>query len=248
MNVGPIERWLTVLVAVKDNPTGLARTLGSILSQDVAACEIVVIDGSRDERTSDSAKCVLRAQGVPWTLLRSDDISVYEAMNFGLRSVETDWILFLNSDDIFASKTTVRALTEARRADSAASVLYSDVIIDSGGKRRIQECDPSTSLINHQCFVYRRSLHIRYGNYVVSRHMLIADYLFMMSLEDEVWRKVADPIAVYDGNGMSNDGFSFYRRICADFILGRVSSATLGVSWILYRPWTRLKSMLNWLT
>lgn len=234
-----------MLIAVKDSPAGLERTLTSIFSQDLPAYEIVVIDGSQDELTSQTAIGMLRSQNEPWNVLRSNDISVYEAMNLGLQACRTEWVLFLNSDDIFASSRTVRALTEARTQNASASVLYSDAIFDCNGKTEVQKCNPSKSIINHQCFAYRRSLHDRYGSYVVSRRILISDYLFMMSLEDEVWAKVADPIAVYNGNGMSNDGFSFYRRLCADFILGRVSSTTVGILWILYRPWKRVESILK---
>ena len=92
--------WLSVISVVRNDKAGFARSLTSLLEQNLRDWELVVVDGSDD------------SQEIP-DLLRSDNDSqsihymwhephgVYDAMNIGLHAAKGRWVYFLNAGDEF---------------------------------------------------------------------------------------------------------------------------------------------------
>ena len=109
-------RPVTVVIPTRDRPDFLRRAITTALSQQAVDVEVVVVDdGSRD---SDAVDRVCRQSGVTLVRLPSRG-NVSEARNAGIAASNTQWVAFLDDDDVWAPKKLdlqLRALAEAPEA------------------------------------------------------------------------------------------------------------------------------------
>lgn len=91
---------LTVVTVVRNDPTGLDRTLQSIAAGSVAPDEVIVVDGSDDPAQS---RAITDAHPrLPVVLVHQPPAGVYPAMNAGIERARGDYLHFLNAGDILA--------------------------------------------------------------------------------------------------------------------------------------------------
>jgi glycosyltransferase involved in cell wall biosynthesis len=112
---------VTVVVPTKDRPDLLRLTVASVLAQqDVEARLVVVDDGGSD----DSAEALARL-GPRVTVLRHErSRGVASARNAGLKAVETEWVAFLDDDDLWGPaklRNQLQALARDRSCRWACS-------------------------------------------------------------------------------------------------------------------------------
>ena len=117
----------------------LQRTLDSVLSQDYPHIVHLIIDGASTDDTlllvddyierSNAAK-----NGHLVQVTSEPDKGIYDAMNKGLRSLDGDYVCFLNAGDFLPSSDTVTRIVE-KTADQRPAVLYGDTdIVDGEGR------------------------------------------------------------------------------------------------------------------
>ena len=162
----------------------LRRTLDSVLSQDYPEITHLIIDGAS---TDDTMKIVddyiersnAADNGHRIHVTSEPDKGIYDAMNKGLRSVDGDYVCFLNAGDFLPSPDTVSQLiTAVARSPLSTlhsqlpSVLYGDTdIVDSNGNflhhRRLAPPENLTwksfrngMLVCHQAFYARTDFAI----------------------------------------------------------------------------------------
>lgn len=120
----------------------LQRTLDSILCQDYPEIVHLIIDGASTDATlqlvddyierSNAAENGHRIQ-----VTSEPDKGIYDAMNKGLRSIEGDYVCFLNAGDFLPAADTVSKIVAAVECppDSMPAVLYGDTdIVDGEGR------------------------------------------------------------------------------------------------------------------
>ena len=106
----------------------LRRTLDSVLSQDYPEITHLIIDGAS---TDDTMKIVddyiersnAADNGHRIHVTSEPDKGIYDAMNKGLRSVDGDYVCFLNAGDFLPSPNTVSHLIAAVARSSSAGLL-----------------------------------------------------------------------------------------------------------------------------
>jgi glycosyltransferase involved in cell wall biosynthesis len=97
--------WLSILTVVKDDASGLARSLESIQRQDLQDVEVVVVDSSADRSNIEQmAKSSIRDVVYHWTQPQG----IYPAMNLGLEMAKGSFAYFLNAGDVFFRDDVVR--------------------------------------------------------------------------------------------------------------------------------------------
>ena len=157
------------------------RTAQSVMEQDYADVEHLIIDGGSNDGTRrlieqyehDSNSGQGHGHSVRW--LSEPDKGIYDAMNKGLRMATGQYVCFLNAGDKFPSPHTLseiaRKAAEAQTADQAwPAVLYGDTnIVDDDGRylgpRHLTPPDVLTwrsflqgMLVCHQAFYARTDL------------------------------------------------------------------------------------------
>lgn len=157
----------------------LQRTLDSVLHQDYPDIVHLIIDGASTDGTiqliddyvqrSNAADNGHRVQ-----VTSEPDHGIYDAMNKGLRSLDGDYVCFLNAGDFLPASDTVSRMVSQLDAtnDGVPAVLYGDTdIVDGEGRflhhRRLAPPENLTwksfrhgMLVCHQAFYARTDFAI----------------------------------------------------------------------------------------
>ena len=184
----------------------LQRTLDSVLSQDYPEIVHLIIDGASTDATLQMVDAYIERSnaaenGHRIQVTSESDKGIYDAMNKGLRSLDGDYVCFLNAGDFLPSKDTVSRIVKAidnsslfTPHSSLPAVLYGDTdIVDSEGHflyhRRLAPPEHLTwksfkqgMLVCHQAFYARTDFAIatpydmQYRYSVLNLKMVVANY------------------------------------------------------------------------
>jgi glycosyltransferase involved in cell wall biosynthesis len=154
----------------------LQRTLDSVLLQDYPEITHLIIDGASTDGTLEMVNDYIERSneadnGHRVQVTSEPDKGIYDAMNKGLRSLDGDYVCFLNAGDFLPAPDTVSRI--ARQVDSQLpAVLYGDTdIVDGEGRflhhRRLAPPENLTwksfrqgMLVCHQAFYARTDFAI----------------------------------------------------------------------------------------
>ena len=119
----------------------LQRTLDSILCQDYSEIVHLIIDGASTDTTLQLVDDYIERSnasggGHRIQVTSEPDKGIYDAMNKGLRSIEGDYVCFLNAGDFLPAPDTVSKIVgKVESCGSLPAVLYGDTdIVDSEGR------------------------------------------------------------------------------------------------------------------
>ena len=161
----------------------LQRTLDSVLSQDYPEITHLIIDGASTDKTLEIVDDYIKRSnaadnGHRIHVTSEPDKGIYDAMNKGLRSLDGDYVCFLNAGDFLPTPDTVSRIAEIVNCRLSVvnyqfpSVLYGDTdIVDNEGRflhhRRLAPPENLTwksfrhgMLVCHQAFYARTDFAI----------------------------------------------------------------------------------------
>lgn len=236
---------LTVVTVVYNDAAHIARTVESVLAQDYPALEYLVIDGASTDGTLAAIE--------PWRarigqVLSEPDRGIYDAMNKGVRLASGEFILFMNSGDVFASTAAVSAAMRDV-ASGREQVIFGRWTRRAGGQPD-RPCAPDLSVgrFNHQAVIYSRAIHHWHGEYLSIRGLSTADYLFFATLFDSPaveCRTSEAMLATIDIDGLSSGLQTFSQKHATDYLCGRTSRARLIAVLALHPLYSALKRLLK---
>lgn len=102
-----------------NNNEGLKKTIDSVISQTFTDYEYLIIDGGS---TDGSRELIEQHQDHFAYWCSEPDNGVYNAMNKGIKIAKGEYIIFMNSGDIFADKNTLQIVFENLHQDT--DILY----------------------------------------------------------------------------------------------------------------------------
>lgn len=152
-----MKRKYSIIVVTLNNADGLRKTLGSIRRLTYTDREVIVIDG----KSTDNTEQVVRDNADLVTVCVSEkDSGVYNAMNKGLAYVTGDYVVYMNSGDIFAAADTLDIVNGCD----------ADIVLgNSTYGNSLRTLQPDMTLyelmsvgINHQSTYYRADIIRRY--------------------------------------------------------------------------------------
>lgn len=117
----------------------LQRTLDSVLSQDYPDIVHLIIDGASTDDTMQLVDAYIDRSnaadnGHRIQVTSEPDKGIYDAMNKGLRSLDGDYVCFLNAGDFLPASDTVSRIVQQVEQPLPA-VLYGDTdIVDGEGR------------------------------------------------------------------------------------------------------------------
>ncbi len=119
----------------------LQRTLDSVICQDYPEIVHLIIDGASTDATLQLVDDYIErsnasGNGHRIQVTSEPDKGIYDAMNKGLRSIDGDYVCFLNAGDFLpTSDITSKIAEKVERQSSLPAVLYGDTdIVDSEGR------------------------------------------------------------------------------------------------------------------
>jgi glycosyltransferase involved in cell wall biosynthesis len=152
---------VSVVTVVRNDVSGLERTMDSVAAQDYAAVEYIVVDGASTDGTTD---IVRRRAGELARWVSEPDGGIYQAMNKGARLTSGSYVCFLNAGDRFAS---AEAISQMFLPPPTAELLWGDCIIE---KARGEEYDCARSVLK----TLHRQMTVSHQSLFVQRPALLA--------------------------------------------------------------------------
>ena len=119
---------ISVIIPNHNRANLLPRALDSVLSQSLAADEIIVVD---DGSTDDS--CALLKKNYPGVrLLRQKQLGVSRARNTGINMAKGEWLAFLDSDDEWLPEKLEKQATRLCASDKPLVIHTNETWLRNG--------------------------------------------------------------------------------------------------------------------
>jgi glycosyltransferase involved in cell wall biosynthesis len=234
---------VSVVTVVLNDPVGLQRTIESVITQTHANIEFIVIDGgSRNETLA----VIERYRDAITSCVSEPDKGIYDAMNKGIRLATCEWYILMNAGDVFATVDTVARSISQITASGASWGGGASKIMLPGGLERVCENAPPRSYHQQSVFV-KKSLHLKYGYYIVNTGSKAWDFFFFNLLDDEPFHSVEGIIAVCDGTGVSSSVSNYLDVVALKFLFRRTGSWQCATMLMLYPFYRRWKVAIAWL-
>lgn len=119
-----LTAYFSIITATRNSKSTLARTLESVVSQDFTDFEHIFVDGESDDGTIKDIEAYCHMNGGQFFIKSPNGI--YDALNYGLEKASGKYIIFLHSDDRFASSDVLSSLYEVLDR-SNPTLLYGDI-------------------------------------------------------------------------------------------------------------------------
>jgi glycosyltransferase involved in cell wall biosynthesis len=243
--MNPATPNVSIVTVVRDDARKIAQTLDSVLSQRDADLELVVVDGA----SRDGTQAIVQGYGPRiGAFLSEPDRGIYDAMNKGLALARGEYVLMMNSGDIFASDRALSSLLRATRPGVEQAVFGAWERLSSNGHCTRCQPAPERGFFNHQAVMYSRSLHRRFGAYVCAPGFSTADYLFfniVLAASDVVCSTIDAAVARIDVSGVSAGLQTISQKYAIDHLFGRSGRIKLLAVLALHPAYHGVKRFLS---
>lgn len=208
MTIKPQHKFSIITINFNDK-AGLQKTFDSVFSQTCKDFEFIVIDGG----SGDGSKELIEANQTKIKYWVSEkDKGVFHAMNKGISAATGEFLIFMNSGDVFNAPITLQEVTPDLTADY--DIYYGDNYKESPSSKRLKTYPEKlnfsffyTSSINHQSSFIRRSLFEKYF-YYNEDYKIASDWEFFVYTichQNVPYLYLKKTIAVYDFTGISSN-------------------------------------------
>ena len=197
---------LSIITVNYNNAFGLQKTIESVHNQNFHSYDQIVIDGN----SSDGSKEIIDKYSDKLAYWVSEiDNGVYSAMNKGIKVASGEYVLFLNSGDVFYSADSLKILFENIGAD----IVYGNILVDSNEKPWVKFYPSILTFdyflkdtLPHPASLIRRSLFNKIGLYN-EYNKIVSDWEFFTNaicLHGATYKYVDEIISIFNYDGMSS--------------------------------------------
>lgn len=202
---------ISIITINFNNKSGLERTFESVFSQTFKEFEYIIIDGG----STDGSKELIEKHSEKITYWVSEpDKGIYNAMNKGIKAVNGDYLLFLNSgDEIYEIST----LEKCAPILNSAEIISGNLKIVDLDKEKIGETPQSLSFklfyentLWHPCTFIKNDAFEKVGLYDENLK-IVADWKwFLMAVchYNLTYKSIDDVISIFYLDGISEDSNS----------------------------------------
>lgn len=215
---------VSIVTVCRNAARTIADCAASVLTQECADIEYIVIDG---QSTDDTLHRIEPFAGRIAQLVSEKDGGIYDAMNKGLFRANGEVVGFLNADDMLAATDVIAAVANA--FDKGAAIVFGDVEIYTQGGRLARvyrgngfQVDKLGSglLPPHPSF-YARTKLLRDAGGFDTRFRIAADFDLMIRVFCQpslAWSYLPRTLVKMRAGGISNQGISSYMTISRELI------------------------------
>ena len=203
---------VSIITINRNNLQGLKMTYESIAAQSFSDKEWIVVDG--DSTDGDREFIEQHASEIAWWCSEPDK-GVYNAQNKGIVHAWGEWMIFMNSGDIFHDKNVLESVFAQ---EHSADILYGDWVrvYEDGGEEKMKA---------PECI----SLHFLYRDNVCHQAIFIRSAVLKNSPYDETYKIYAD-WAKWVELMLKKCRFEYLPICICDFSMGGFSSTMRDVA------------------
>ena len=184
----------------------IVYSLNSIINQDTALLEYIIIDGKSNDNTIQVLKEFKKKYKIDLKYISENDEGIYDAMNKGINMAEGEYLYFLGAGDTLKEGILGKIKD---KVNFIPEIVYGDVLLTLTGNIVGGEFDQLRICMNnmpHQAIFYHRTVFEMLGLYSIENKIL-ADYEFNIRCFgcNEIKKRYVDiVIANYEGGGVSS--------------------------------------------
>ena len=119
----------SIVVISLNTKSEFLKTIRTIKKQNYNKYEIIVIDGKSIDGTVEQIKKL--GKNISSKIIEKDK-GIYDAMNKGIRLAKGNWIIFMNSGDIFYNENILKKLSKVCLNFKDNEIIFGNTIIDNG--------------------------------------------------------------------------------------------------------------------
>ncbi len=192
---------VTIVTVVYNDKLNIENTIRSVLKQTYKNIQYIVVDGNSTDGTLDIIKRHKKNIDI---LISEPDKGVYDAMNKGIDKVCGEWVVFMNSGDLFYNENV---LEDVFRFDCLADVIYGNIVYahdkDKVVAPRKLDAFWKGLPFNHQASLVKAELYKKYKFDLKYSISSVHDFFFKLFNEGCKFKYINKTIALYDLTGMS---------------------------------------------
>ena len=156
------NKKFSIIVITLNTKKDFLKTINSVLSQKYSHYELIVVDGNSADGTIEEINKLKKKFS---KIIIGKDKGIYDAMNKGIRFINNDWVIFLNSGDIFYNKDVLKKINSEIHLKKKIDVLVGRNIVGSKIKyySKFKKINSKTfkSVFSHQSVFFRSSLFLK---------------------------------------------------------------------------------------
>ena len=200
---------VSIITINYNNAKGLKKTLDSIVSQNQADFEYIVIDGN----STDGSQNIIEEYSKQISYWISEpDSGIYNAMNKGIRQATGEYVLFINSGDIIRTETNLSSIISQITGED---IIFFDLeICDISNNRYVKIYPDSLDFkyfaedsLPHMASFIKKDLLVRYG-YYSEKIKISSDWAFFMDaicLLNCTYKHIHECFSTFYLDGLSSD-------------------------------------------
>jgi Glycosyltransferases involved in cell wall biogenesis len=112
---------ISVITISYNDKIGIDNTIRSVINQSYADYEYIVIDGNSTDGTIDVIK---NYEDKITSWISEKDSGISDAFNKGVNKAKGEWLIFMNSGDVFYSEDSLNEIANSKILDSDLSLIY----------------------------------------------------------------------------------------------------------------------------
>ena len=197
---------LSIITINLNNGAGLQKTMESVFAQTFKDYEYIIIDGGS---TDGSKELIEKHQNKLVYGVSEKDEGVYHAMNKGIRKTRGEYLLFLNSGDIFHSIDSIQILLK----DSVEDIIYGNIMVNSTAGNWLKEYPLDLTFeyflhdtLPHPASIIKKALFDKLGLYN-EQNKIVSDWEFYMKaifLHKASYKYINSILVDFDFEGISS--------------------------------------------
>ena len=197
----------SIITVNYNNAAGLEKTFKSVLSQTYTDFDFVVIDGGSTDASTDIIE--LYQDKISYWVSEKDS-GVYNAMNKGISAARGEFVIFMNSGDVFFAADVLKNADLYITSDY--DIYYGNNIKKSPSSERLKTYPAKltfsffySSSLNHQSTFIKRSLFDDFF-YYNENYKIASDWEFFayaICLQNVPYKYLDQTISIYDFTGIS---------------------------------------------
>jgi glycosyltransferase involved in cell wall biosynthesis len=194
---------ISIITVTFNNLSGLKKTIESVTRQTYPEKEYIIIDGG----SIDGSINLIKNYGSKIDLwLSESDNGIYDAMNKGIKLATGEWILFMNSGDIFCDSGTLDVIFTDKLFEKT-DIIYGNTIYSDTNKllRASEELNRYyffSDTLCHQSLFTSRSSFKKVGYYNPDyKYISDREWLLRAKIADLKFHYVNEVVSIWDPNG-----------------------------------------------
>jgi glycosyltransferase involved in cell wall biosynthesis len=216
---------VSVITICYNSEDSIEDTIRSVIGQDYKNMEYIIVDGMSSDLTM---KIVNDYRAKIDIVVSERDKGIYDAINKGITLASGDYIVLLNSNDIFYSPSTISNIANFHQHNDCP-ISISDVIFNDKKGQLVRYYSAKFwkpfhlrlgFMPPHQGVVIRKDIFNSCGGYSLD-YKIAADYEYLVKLllrNSLVYKYSPEVRTIMSTGGVSSQGFSSYKKISREII------------------------------